>query len=190
MNELIKNAVEQLRDLPHLKAIILYGSYARGDFDRRSDIDLLIIVDAQQPKKFLKEVIKRVSSIDPEGKISPRLTNFKDYDPAFFQNVLREGRVLFGSLVVGAKNLALQPYRLINYDLTTLPASVKVRISRRVYGYTSLKGAKKYRYQGLADEEGVFVFPTSTVLLPESNMGFISFLKRENVPFEERKVWM
>lgn len=189
-NELIKKAVENLRDLDRLKAIILFGSYAREEEDKKSDIDLLIVLNVKQPKRYLKEVIKRLSAIDKEGKISPRLTNLKDYDPSFFQNVLREGKLLFGSLVLDNKKLALNPYRLVNYDLSKLNNSKKVRISRRVYGYISKKGNKKYNYKGLKDEEDVLVYPNSTVLIPETNLGFIEFLKREEVPFKEKKIWL
>ena len=188
--ELIKKSIEKLKDMDKLDAIVLFGSYARGEEDKSSDIDLLIVLDSNQPKKYLKEVIRRIGEVDKEGKISPRLTNLRDYDPSFFQNVLREGRLLFGALVVDNKRLALKPYRLVNYDLSKLSNSKKVRISRRVYGYTSKKGDKKYHYNGLKDEGNVFVYPSSTVLLAENNLGFIEFLKREEVPFKEKKVWI
>ena len=188
--ELIKKAVENLKDMDKLKAIMLFGSYARGEEDKSSDIDLLIVLDAKKPKKYLKEAIKRISGVDKEGKISPRITNLKDYDPSFFQNVLREGKLLYGSLIVDNKKLALKPYRLVNYDLSKLENSKKVRISRRVYGYTSKKGDKEYKYKGLKDEENVLVYPNSTVLIPEDSLGFIEFLKREEVPFKEKKVWV
>ena len=191
LNEaLIKTAVESLKDLDNLKAILLFGSYARGEEDKKSDIDLLVVINSKQPKKYLKEVVRRVSSIDKEGLISLRLTNLRDYDPGFFQNVLREGKILFGCLVVDNKKLALKPYRLVNYDLSKLDNSKKVRISRRVYGYISKKDNKRYEYKGLKDEEEVLIYPNSTVLIPENSLGFIEFLKRENVPFKEKKIWL
>lgn len=188
--ELIRNAVEKLKDLDKIKAIILFGSYARGEEDRRSDIDLLVVMNVRYPKRYLKEVIKRISVVDHEGLISPRLTNLRDYDPIFLQNVLREGKILYGFLVVDNKKLALEPYRLVNYDLSKASNSTKVRISRRVYGYTSKKENKEYKYKGLKDDEGVFVYPNSTVLIPETDLGFISFLKRERVPFKQKKMWL
>lgn len=30
---------------PHLKSVILYGSYARGDYNADSDIDIMILLD-------------------------------------------------------------------------------------------------------------------------------------------------
>ncbi|MFH1316797.1 MAG: nucleotidyltransferase domain-containing protein [Candidatus Woesearchaeota archaeon] len=188
--ELINKAVEKLRDIPQIKAIILFGSYARKEEDKRSDIDLLIVLNASNPKKYLKEVIKRISPIDKDGKISPRLTNLKDYDPSLFQNVFREGKLLFGAVVVDNKKLMLQPFRLVNYDLSKLSNSEKVKISRNVYGYISKKGKKEYTYKGLKDGEGVILYSNSTVLIPESKIGFIDYLKREKVPFKEKKVWI
>ena len=34
----------------HLKTVILYGSYARGDNTEESDIDIMILVDLNQEK--------------------------------------------------------------------------------------------------------------------------------------------
>jgi predicted nucleotidyltransferase len=32
----------------HLKAVYLFGSYARGDYDENSDLDIMIVLDAYQ----------------------------------------------------------------------------------------------------------------------------------------------
>jgi len=32
----------------HLKAVILFGSYARGDYNKNSDLDVMIVLDAYQ----------------------------------------------------------------------------------------------------------------------------------------------
>ena len=47
MNDLIQEYVKEIRNIygVHLKQIILYGSYARGDFRKDSDIDLMLLVD-------------------------------------------------------------------------------------------------------------------------------------------------
>ena len=44
VNALLKHYTDDLRRLygKHLKAVILYGSYARGDFGPDSDIDIMI----------------------------------------------------------------------------------------------------------------------------------------------------
>ncbi len=43
LEEFKKKAIKQYGD--HIKKIILYGSYARGDFQEDSDIDIMVLVD-------------------------------------------------------------------------------------------------------------------------------------------------
>lgn len=35
---------------PRLKAVILFGSYARGDYNRNSDLDVLIVLDTYKSR--------------------------------------------------------------------------------------------------------------------------------------------
>lgn len=51
MSDKIKKILDELKkgltELygPRLKAVYLYGSYARGDYDRNSDLDVMIVLD-------------------------------------------------------------------------------------------------------------------------------------------------
>lgn len=47
LEQLLREAVEGLRELygPRLKGVLLYGSYARGEAEEDSDVDLLIVLD-------------------------------------------------------------------------------------------------------------------------------------------------
>lgn len=46
INILLEKYVEEIKKIygDHLKSVILYGSYARGDFRPDSDIDIMILV--------------------------------------------------------------------------------------------------------------------------------------------------
>ena len=86
----------------HLKKIILYGSYARGDFNKNSDIDIMILTD--------KEIVEYRSKIayiaydieydnDFEITISPLVKNVDKFNYwldalPFYMNVQKEGVVL------------------------------------------------------------------------------------------------
>lgn len=52
MNELISEYVTAIRNIygTHLKQVILYGSYARGDFNADSDVDIMLLVDLPEDK--------------------------------------------------------------------------------------------------------------------------------------------
>ena len=47
LNSLLKQYIEEIGKIygEHLKFVILYGSYARGDFRPESDIDIMILLD-------------------------------------------------------------------------------------------------------------------------------------------------
>lgn len=47
MQNLIKQYVNEIKQIygTHLRQIILYGSYTRGDFRPDSDIDIMILLD-------------------------------------------------------------------------------------------------------------------------------------------------
>lgn len=47
VNELLKKYVEEVKGIygQHLKTVILYGSYARGDYREDSDIDIMILLN-------------------------------------------------------------------------------------------------------------------------------------------------
>ena len=60
MQNLISEYVRAVRKIygHHLKQVILYGSYARGDYTKDSDVDLMLLVDLddayrKKQEKFL-----------------------------------------------------------------------------------------------------------------------------------------
>ena len=83
--------------------IILYGSYARGDYREDSDIDLLILLDLDKEKLTHPEK-DRIAfplydiALDTETLISPKIYTKKGWAnhmvTPYYENVNREGVVL------------------------------------------------------------------------------------------------
>ena len=61
--EIIERYVREVSGIygSHLKKIILYGSYARGDFREDSDIDIMILVDLDDSE--IKAAGRRLSDV-------------------------------------------------------------------------------------------------------------------------------
>ncbi len=81
-------------------SIILYGSYARGDFTSYSDIDIMILVSSsdEEIKEYENAVYDCTFELELQhGKVlSPIIKNknFFDYwsdTLPFYQNIVREG---------------------------------------------------------------------------------------------------
>lgn len=90
----------------HVKRIILYGSYARGDFREDSDVDIMILVDLPQEAlwEYRKQMMSEVFDINLEREtlIVPTTLNmehFEEWLPVypFYQNVMNEGVELFAA---------------------------------------------------------------------------------------------
>lgn len=83
-----------------LCSTLLYGSYARGDYDAESDIDILILADISRDElsKYKPYFIKLTSELGLENDIVVTVTlkdryTFEKYLEAvpFYQSVQREG---------------------------------------------------------------------------------------------------
>ena len=103
LNNLMKETYSALSRVfgEKLDEVWLYGSYARGDFDAESDIDIMALVDL--PKEQLATYRRKVSDLSSDLDLKyDVLLSIKLQDKAtflrfsntlaFFQNVMREGK--------------------------------------------------------------------------------------------------
>ncbi len=103
-SDIWKAAKELLGD--KLIKVVLYGSYARGDFNSQSDIDIALISKVPENRSHIyNESIGKIMT-DLSLKYGLLVTFviireetfevYKDILP-FYRNILREGEVLYGS---------------------------------------------------------------------------------------------
>ena len=100
LNAFALNAKSALGD--KLSDVILFGSYARGDFDEESDVDIALIVDVPQGQEhtYYKQLTKIIGDIDEQFNYSVFLApvvisgnvynEWKD-DLPFYRNIQKEG---------------------------------------------------------------------------------------------------
>lgn len=90
----------------HLKQIILYGSYARGNFHKDSDIDIMVLVDLSNIQ--IESYSDKLSELGFEYNIKhdiwfmpivKNIEHFQQWCPIypFYSNVAKEGISLYGT---------------------------------------------------------------------------------------------
>ena len=89
----------------HLKRIILYGSYARGDSKLDSDVDIMILLDMSdlELKKYSQQLSYMTYdfNLDNDIDIKPIAKSENHFNKwivnyAFYANIQNEGVVLYG----------------------------------------------------------------------------------------------
>ena len=103
IDEFIKGVDEILGN--RVKKVILYGSYARGDFNKDSDIDIMILTDLSDDEivKYRSNIYGLAYDIEFDNNfdvtISPLVKNIDKFNYwlealPFYMNVQKEGVVL------------------------------------------------------------------------------------------------
>ena len=108
---LLNDILEQVSDYSKtvfgdkLKSVTLYGSYARGDYDDESDIDLMIMVNLpiseiwsrrKEINHFCAELnLKHGIFISPILQSTDHFNKWKD-TVAFYRNVINDGVSIYG----------------------------------------------------------------------------------------------
>lgn len=88
----------------HLKSVILYGSYARGDYTENSDVDIMILVDLPEEELDLySDALSELGfdyNVEHDIWMMPVVKNIKHFQHwvsayPFYKNVQKEGVTLY-----------------------------------------------------------------------------------------------
>ena len=87
-----------------LRKVVLYGSYARGDFEYYSDIDIMFLVNSDKPYSLYDCIANEVNELSIQYLIciSCQFQNIKHFyhamnSTSFYKNIEREGVVFYDS---------------------------------------------------------------------------------------------
>ena len=90
VNRYISLIVEELKKYNPRK-VVIFGSRARGDYRKQSDIDIAVDLNLSfREKRKLKEKIDRLS-----GLYSVDVVFLPDIDEDFKEKIMKEGKILY-----------------------------------------------------------------------------------------------
>ncbi len=191
MNRVLNKIVKGLKVIEDIRAIILYGSFARKEATSRSDIDLFILTTE---KKTEKEIEDKVIKIESEigRNIQPTIRTLKELektDSGLLQNIFQEGRVLYlkePTDIPSSMLLEQKPQLIYSFQLSDLNQNEKVKFNNEFYG----RKKEKYSYKGILQEIGGQKLSAGCVMIPHMQKETIEkFFRKFKVKFEQLKVW-
>ncbi len=191
--------------MAHLKKappeIILFGSMARGDFHKESDIDLFINVKNKSEQKEVEQIVKNarlefetaasdswsLKGINLPIKVIVGNLNSSRWS-ALKREIISTGRVIYGKYrELPAK---LNHYYLLSFDLKNLQPKNKVKFIRKMYGYESRKEHKNYHCAGILQDKGVRINQNTLLIPTEHHDLFLGLFKQFKIKYRIREAWM
>lgn len=177
-----------------IRKIILFGSVARGDFDRESDIDIFIdsthdIEDSVRSalKMFRESETNRKWALKGiKNEISVKVGDLDRW--RLKRSIISSGIMLYGKYTESPKGA--KQYLLISLRFKGKKRSEKMRIWRKLYGYRQKLGKRTYESLGLLGKLGGKKIENALILVPmERRNEIIEFLNKHNLKYRVNEVW-
>ena len=159
-------------DLKGLDAIVLFGSVARGEDRRGSDVDLLLIYETSDDALEAEDKTAKIAAEIPDATVSLINKSYEELSnsPHFAFEVLRDGVVLYKRLSKApfkAKIFPFKPFYIYIFRLNGLSHVEKARFTAALYGRR--KG--KYAYKGLLENLKGYRLGKGAIMVPAEAFG-------------------
>ena len=97
--EILDEIVRRIVDVAQPERIILFGSAARGEMGRHSDVDLLVVKDGERSLDVMKAIYRNLGgvgvAVDALVATSDHVERYRDSHALVFKSALREGRIIY-----------------------------------------------------------------------------------------------
>lgn len=173
-----------------IKTIYLFGSVARGDFDKESDIDIFIDIEKTNEifiKKASDNALRKLYAIEGKkwelkGVINPlaiKIGDISEWD--LKESIIREGIILFGQ----SSAVGMQKYLLFSVILSKEPKK-RIRIIRKLFG----RMEKEYQEQGVVQKYNGRILSPRVFIVPAIALKEVThFLAEEKVQYAFEEIW-
>lgn len=176
-----------------IKNIILFGSVAKNEFDKESDIDIFIDTELERKEIATQLKLFEMSAINKiwlekgiKNSISLKIGNLEEY--GLRRSIISSGVQLYGKFKQMPKNV--QYYLLFILNFSRLKRNEKVRLWRKLYGYTQRVGKKRYNITGIFKDINANRIEKNVIMIPvENKEKIIGFLEKNKIDYKFYETW-
>ena len=195
-------ALEEKEIKEQVRKIILYGSVAKDMNDKESDIDLFFeIKNKEKTDKIEKALREKIKTFEIKAEKTWRLKKI-NYPISFLVGQLEdENWKSLKDEVISSGILLYSPYEeipeklnhyhLYYYSLTNLKRKDKMRLIRKIHGYTLKKNKKEYKQKGFLQEIQGKKLASNVLLVPFTESAKMKkIFKEHTVRYNVSEVWL
>ena len=178
--------IDELSTVRSIKLIILYGSWAKGEASKKSDIDLFILASKNDRDKIEDIISKGDFRVQP---VIRSVAELNTTDSGLLANVLKDGKILYAKNfeLDASKILKHKPAVIYSFKLDNLNQQTKRKFNSALYG-TKIKN---YKYIGMVEQFGGIQLGRGCILIPESRRKQIeSLFESYKIKYEKITVWI
>lgn len=173
--------------------IILFGSVARGDFDKESDIDVFIEGEKDIEREienllsiFMKsEIQKKWELKGLKNEISLKIGKLDEWE--LKRSIISDGILLYGKFEEFPDKM--KQYVLFELKFDKFNRNKKVALWRRLYGYKQKVGNKVYLANGLVSKIGGKKISGGIIISGNKTKEILDFLNKEKIKYNIRDIW-
>ena len=99
--QILDDIIQRIVEVAQPEKIILFGSAARGDMNRHSDIDLLVVKACSDPLDMMRQIRRNLhkvgAAVDAVVVTPQAVERYGDSHALIIKPALREGRMVYES---------------------------------------------------------------------------------------------
>lgn len=202
INDFLSTLYFKKNFLDKISSIILFGSVARGDFNKESDIDLFIDIKDNKSTKKVEEIVNAsINEFELKSKEVWHIRRIKNPIKCIVgkltdgtwtelrKDIESYGILFYGKFKANAKNL--ESYSLFEYSLKDFKQKNRVAFQRELLGYKSKKEKKIYSHKGIIDQINGLKLDNNNLIVPSRDAPFLQkFFTQRKITPKIKEIWI
>ena len=200
--DFISQLVDNDKFIPAVRRLILFGRVARGDFTKKSDVDLFIDIKSLEYEKDIEETVKKeLNKFETRAEktwflrkiILPIKTIVGDIEQEKWKDlreeILNYGKTLYDDFEYLPEKI--EHKALILYSISSLSQKEKMSLLRTLYGYSIKKGKKTYTQKGIISEIKGEKISANSIIVDIRDLAKVKkLLKGYGIKYNFRDIWI